>query len=703
MDKYLLNNLDCVNCATKLEKAIQETNGAGSASIDFMTKKLYLDADDLADVKETINKIQPDVKLLPLEESELDDLTRSKWKEIGSLLFAVAFYILGLIFYRYLSSTALGIGEYLVFGMSYGISGWSVIHKAFKNITRGQIFDENFLMTVATIGAIIIGEIPEAAGVMIFYMVGEFLQERSLRRSRQSVKALMKTRPNQATIIRNGKMKIVNPKMVEVGQEFIVKPGEKVPLDGKILLGESTIDTSPLTGESKPKVVKPGDSVFAGSINKEGLLTIVAERPFSDSSFSRIVEITENAISRKAQTERFITRFARIYSPIVVICALGVAIVQPLFFGASLDEWIYRALVVLVISCPCALVISIPLGYFGGIGGASRRGILVKGSNYLDILASVKTLVFDKTGTLTRGVFTVTDIRPYNGFNKDELLSLAAQAEAGSNHPIAQSIRNANSERLNIHITPTEEIAGHGLKAIVNGKYVVIGNDILLHKEDILHDQEICDVIGTTVHIAVDGTYAGYIQISDELKPDAVKTIRRLRENGIRKLVMLTGDKLEIAQKIAQQLRLDEYEAELLPEGKTSFLESIINKGDQNGKVGFVGDGINDAPALARADVGIAMGALGSEAAMEAADVVIMSDSPGKIIEAIQIARKTRSVVWQNIGFALIVKTAFILLGITGNATMWQAVFGDMGVALIAILNASRILGYRPDGVESKV
>lgn len=703
MEKIILRNLDCVHCAKMLEEAIQETPGVENASIDFVRKRLHVDAKDFDLVKETISRIQPGVKIENIEEDDDKDEFENRWKEITPLIIASLFYFLGLVFLNYLSSTTYRLGEYLVFGIAYLISGWRVVYSAFKNVARGQVFDENFLMTVATIGAVAIGEIPEAAGVMIFYMIGEYIQERSVGRSRQSLESLLKTRPEQATIIRDGKTEIVHPDKVAIGDKFIVKPGERIPIDGKILHGDSILDLSPLTGESKPEYVKTGDSIYAGAINRYGLLKVEAERQFSDSSISRIVELTENAITRKTQTEKFITRFAKIYSPLVVFGALALAVFPPLFLGGNLQEWIYRALVVLVISCPCALVISIPLGYFGGIGGASRRGILVKGSNFLDVLASLKTVVFDKTGTLTKGEFKVTDVITHNGYCREEVVDIASKAAAGSNHPIAQSITKAKTGGVDLLNTITKEIVGKGIKANVDGKIVVLGNDALLHKENINHDEGVCEVIGTSVHVAIDGNYAGYIKISDELKPDSMLAIQKLRETGVTKIWMLTGDKWETANKVAEELEIDGFMAGLLPEEKTSALETILQKDGKIGKVGFVGDGINDAPALARADVGIAMGALGSAAAIEAADVVIMTDSPVRIVDAVQIGRKTRTVVWQNIILALLIKIVFIILGITGNATMWQAVFGDMGVALIAILNASRIYIFNSNAAESKV
>jgi Cd2+/Zn2+-exporting ATPase len=473
---------------------------------------------------------------------------------------------------------------------------------------------------------------------------------------------------------------------------IVVRPGEKVPLDGDILEGKSLVDTSALTGESVPRTVTPGETVLAGMINQSGLLTVRVTKPFGESSIARILELVENASSKKADTEKFITRFARYYTPVVVFLSLAVAILPPLFIeGATQAQWVYRALVLLVISCPCGLVISIPLGYFGGVGGAAKRGILVKGSTYLDTLAQVKTVVFDKTGTLTQGNFRVTDVVTHNGLKKHQLLELAVQVESQSNHPVAQSIRQAYGQTVDTSgVQDYEEIAGHGIRATVNGRVVLAGNDRLLHREAIPHD--VCVVDGTVAHLAVDGEYSGRIIIADELKEDAVEAIRALHAQGIA-TAMLTGDSQSVADSIAKKLGLDEYRAELLPEDKVEALEAFLHQAKQvKGKVAFVGDGINDAPVIARADVGIAMGGLGSDAAIETADVVIMTDAPSKVAEAVQIAHKTRRIVWQNISLAMAVKALFIALGAIGLATLWEAVFADVGVALLAILNAGRII-----------
>lgn len=695
MQKFTLINLDCANCAAKIEDAVKKTDGVQFASVDFATATLFLDANNFGLVQQVVKNVEPRVEI-QLKEAGSSSVDKfNVRRKLIPILVAVTLFFGGLIFSQLLKSTPLGFGYYLVFGIGYLISGWDVLSSAARNISRGQVFDEQFLMSVATIGAIAIGEFPEAVGVMLFYQVGDFVQELSVHRSRRSIQSLLEIRPDSARLIEDGKHQEISPANVKVGDVILVKPGEKIPLDGEIIRGNSFIDTSPLTGESIPRKAGQGDPVLAGSINKEGSLTLKVTRPFGESSISRILELVESAVSRKAVTEKFITRFARVYSPIIVLIALGVAIVPPVFLEANFLEWIYRALVVLVISCPCALVISIPLGYFGGVGGASRRGILVKGSNFLDVLAATKTVIFDKTGTLTKGEFNVVKILPRNGYTNDDLIQLAAQAEAGSEHPIAQSIRRAFGNLDTQQVQDYREIAGHGVQTILDGQVLMAGNDLLLHNENIPHDLSLCDVAGSVVHVVVDGTHAGCLVISDELKDDAVGAIHSLRSTGIDRILMLTGDNQVTASNVADTLKLDEFRAELLPEEKVSSVEEILSNVQNGGKVAFVGDGINDAPALARADVGIAMGALGSDAAIETADVVVMTDSPLKVAEAINIGRKTRRIVWQNIIFAFLIKLIFVGLGIAGEATMWQAVFGDMGVALIAVFNATRALNYR--------
>ncbi|MEO0516268.1 MAG: heavy metal translocating P-type ATPase [Cyanobacteria bacterium P01_A01_bin.116] len=607
-----------------------------------------------------------------------------------------ALFLVGLIFNQPLHDTPFAIAEYAVLIPAYLISGWSVLTTAGRNILRGRIFDENFLMTIATLGAIAIHEVPEAVAVMLFFQVGELFQDYSVGRSRRSIKALLEVRPDTANLKVDGTIREVSPESVKVGDVILVRPGEKVPLDSEVLDGKSQLDTSALTGESVPRGVAPGETVLSGMINQSSVLTVRVIKPFNESSISRILELVENASSQKADTEKFITRFARYYTPVVVFLSLVVAILPPLLIsGATHSEWVYRALVLLVISCPCGLVISIPLGYFGGIGGAAKCGILVKGSTFLDALTQVDTVVFDKTGTLTKGNFRVTQIVPANGRSQHELLSLAAQVESQSNHPVAQSILQAYDQPINHSaISNYEEIAAHGIRAQVEGRTVLAGNDRLLHRESIPH--EVCRVDGTVAHLAVEGEYAGHIIIADELKQDAVRAIESLHSQGIT-TAMLTGDSQSVADRVAKQLGLDEYRAELLPEDKVSALEAFINQAKKNNKkVVFVGDGINDSPVIARADVGMAMGGLGSDAAIETADVVIMTDAPSKVAEAISLARRTLRIVWQNIILAMAVKAVFVALGAIGLATLWEAVFADVGVALLAIFNAGRILRVKP-------
>ncbi|WP_346290438.1 heavy metal translocating P-type ATPase [Sphaerothrix gracilis] len=605
---------------------------------------------------------------------------------------ALVLFLVGLIFHQPLHDTPFALAEYAVLIPAYLISGWSVLTTAGKNILRGRLFDENFLMTIATLGAIAIHELPEAVGVMLFFQVGELFQDLAVGRSRRSIKSLLAVRPEMAHLKLGEETKSVDPETVAIGSTIVVKPGERVPLDGEVLAGRSQVDTSALTGESVPRQVKPGSQVLAGMINQSGLLTLRVTKRLADSSIVRILDLVENASSQKAATEKFITRFARYYTPVVVFLSLAVAILPPLLLpGATAATWTYRALVLLVISCPCGLVISIPLGYFGGVGGAARRGILVKGATFLDALTQVQTVVFDKTGTLTQGNFKVTELVTDNGFSQAQLLELAAIAEVHSNHPVAQSIRAAYGQSIDsAAVQNYREISGQGIQAQVGDRQVLVGSDRLLHQENIPHS--VCVVAGTVAHLAVDGEYAGRVIIADELKPDAPEAVQALQAQGLQ-TAMLTGDSQSVADRIASQLGLDNYQAELLPEGKVEALEKILQQAQQTGgKVAFVGDGINDAPVIARADVGIAMGGLGSDAAIETADVVIMTDAPSKVAEAIQLAGKTRRIVWQNIALALGVKAIFITLGAVGLASLWAAVFADVGVALLAILNAGRVL-----------
>lgn len=693
MKKYKLNNLDCASCASKIENSLSKLEEVKFVAVNFANSTMTIDTDNLDKVKAQIKKLEPEVVVEDLNAENTtisqSELVENKETIIKAVL-GICLLIIGMVFENQIHNTPYHIGEYLVFGIGYLIVGWEVISSAFKNIIRGQFFDEKFLMTIATLGAFAIDEMPEAVAVMLFYVVGELFQDIAVNRSRKSIKALLEIKPEFANLIIDGNSTKVSPESIQVGDTIIVKPGEKIPLDGEVIDGDSFVDTSTLTGESVPRKMKKNDLVLSGTINQTGVLTIKVTKLFSESSVSKILELVENASSKKAETEKFITTFAKYYTPVVVISALLLAILPPLLFsGQTFSEWIYRALVVLVISCPCALVIGIPLGYFGGIGSASRKGILVKGSNFLDALTQVTTVVFDKTGTLTKGEFKVSEVVTSNGFSKEEILEYAAYAETNSNHPVAKSISEAFAKDIEIQrIKKVEEISGHGIKAVVDEKTVLAGNDKLLHKENI--DHPVCNVDGTVVHIAIDTVYAGYIIISDTLKADAMEAIEALRAKNIQ-TVMLTGDNQFAAAAFAKKLNIDKYFFELLPQDKVKHIENLMQE-SKGGKVAFVGDGINDAPVIARADIGIAMGALGSDAAIETADVVLMTDSPSKVATAIDVAKTTRTIVWQNIYFAMGVKLIFIILGVFGVATMWEAVFGDMGVALIAVFNAIRIL-----------
>lgn len=693
MKKYKLKNLDCASCAAKVEEGVGKLEEVKFVSVNFATASMTIDTDDLEKVKSTIKEIEPEVEVEDSDKRETivstSELVENKWtiiKAVSGLLLLIA----GMVFEEEIHNTPFHVAEFLVFGTGYLIVGWKVISSAVKNIVRGQFFDEQFLMAIATLGAFAIDQMPEAVAVMLFYVVGELFQDIAVNRSRKSIKSLLEIKPEYANLFVGGESTRVSPESIQVGDTIIVKAGEKIPLDGEVIDGSSFVDTSALTGESVPRKVKDKDTVLSGMINQTGVLTITVTKIFSESSVSKILELVENASSKKAETEKFITTFAKYYTPIVVIGALLLAILPPLLFsGQTFGDWIYRALVVLVISCPCALVISIPLGYFGGIGSASRKGILVKGSNFLDALTQVKTVVFDKTGTLTKGEFIVSEVVTSNGFTKEEILEYAAYAETNSNHPVAKSISDAfGKDTDSKRIKQVDEISGHGIKAVIDGKTVLAGNDKLLHKENIEHP--VCNVEGTVVHVAIDKVYMGYIIISDTLKDDAIEAIEKLKAKNIQ-TVMLTGDNQFAAAAFAKKLGIDKYFYELLPEDKVKHIETLMEE-SKGGKVAFVGDGINDAPVIARADVGMAMGALGSDAAIETADVVLMTDSPSKVIDAIDVAQTTRNIVWQNIFFAMGVKLFFIVLGIFGIATMWEAVFGDMGVALIAVFNAIRIL-----------
>ncbi len=590
--------------------------------------------------------------------------------------------------------------EFVLFLIPYLIAGYDVLLKAARNIGNGQVFDENFLMTIATVGAFALVLFPdsqphmaEGAAVMLFYQVGELFQGYAVGKSRQSIADMMDIAPDFANIMRDGKLVQVDPYEIGVGDEIVVKPGERVPLDGIIVEGSTQLDTAALTGESVPRHVEEGAEVISGCVNMTGKITVKVSKPFEQSTVSRILELVESASEKKAQTENFITRFARYYTPIVTIGALVLAVLPPLLFAQSWSDWIERGLTFLVVSCPCALVISVPLSFFGGIGGASRLGILVKGGNYLEALAHTETVVFDKTGTLTNGSFNVVAVHPDAAaeVDPDLILSIAAHAEAYSDHPIAVSVKEAFTGEIDqSRIADVREEGGHGVRAVVDQRVVLVGNDKLMREEGIVYHD--CELTGTILHVSIDGEYAGHIIIADVVKDDAVECIERLHAAGVGKTVMLTGDRAEVAKAVAEKLGLDEYHGQLLPEDKVNQVERLLGETSEKGKLAFVGDGINDAPVLTRADIGIAMGAMGSDAAIEAADIVLMDDKPSKIASAIGIARKTMRIVWQNIVFALGVKFAVLVLAAIGLATMWLAVFADVGVAILAILNAMRCM-----------
>jgi Cd2+/Zn2+-exporting ATPase len=701
MKRFSIKNLDCASCAAKIENGLKRVEGVDDAVIDFASLTLHVRAKDIARIVEEVRKIEPEVEIVAKSEKTSTHDPAEEFggiklkKELTILIAATALFILQLFFEGWLHREHLLALEIAVVISAYLMAGWNVLLGAFKTIRKGTLFDENVLMVIATVGALAIHAYSEAVGVMIFFKVGELLQTLAVSRSRRSIRALLAAQPDKAVLKTSDGYREVRPESVGVGDQILIKPGEKIPLDGKILTGNSQLDSSALTGEFVPVSAKPGDSVLAGQINKSGALTVRVSRPFNESSIAKIMDLVENATARKAKTEKFITTFARYYTPAVVLIAACIAFIPPLATGASFQTWIYRALVLLVISCPCALVISIPLGYFGGIGKASRRGILVKGSNFIDALAAVKAVVFDKTGTLTRGVFKVKEVFNLNGFSKDQLLEFAAAAELHSNHPIAISINDAFGKiggKLKVSmVSDHTEISGQGVEARYGDHAIMVGNDSLLHLQSIDHPK--CEFDDTVAHLAVDGNYAGYITIGDEIKPDADNALKALKKQGIEHIAMLTGDNRCAAEAVVTRLPIDSFYADLLPEDKVSIFEKLKVQNRNKGKIAFVGDGINDAPVLARADVGVAMGALGSDAAVETADVVLMNDSPMKMAEAVSIAKQTRRIIWQNIILAFAVKGIFILFGAMGLATIWEAVFADMGTALIAVANSTRIIG----------
>lgn len=698
--ELVLNGLNCAHCAEVICEKVDKLTEVESANLNFINKVLTVNLVSTSNSKETMDKvidiinstepgldIQYKDKKASTNKKEKDTLENDK-KDLIKLVIGVLVYIFGI--YEIATGSESSFST-VVFVVAYLIVGSDVLLKAIKNIGKGQIFDENFLMSIATVGALAIGESAEAVGVMVFYKLGEFLQAKAVGKSRKSIASLMEIRPDYANLKIGSEIKEVSPYDVEVGDLIVVKPGEKIPLDGVIVDGFSMVDTSPLTGESLLREVGKGEEVLSGFINKNAVLTISVQKEFEESTVSKILDLVENASAKKSKTENFITRFSKYYTPIVVISALLIAIVPPVIIpGATFDDWFYRGLIFLVVSCPCALVLSIPLSFFSGIGYASKQGILIKGSSYLEALRNVDTVVFDKTGTLTKGVFDVTYIRPV-GITEEELLKYAAIAEINSNHPIAKSIvkhykENVDLDKLNNY----EEIAAHGIKVDYEGQHILAGNEKLMLSENILFSK--AKEVGTVVYVAIDKRYRGYIVISDTVKDDSKACIEGLKSIGIKETVMLTGDNQAVANDIAGKLGLDKVYSDLLPTDKVNKLEELYNEKSENEKIAFVGDGINDAPVLARADVGIAMGGLGSDAAIEAADVVLMTDEPSNIVKAIGIAKRTNKIVWQNIVFALGVKVIVLILGAGGVATMWEAIFADVGVALVAVLNAMRVM-----------
>ncbi|MGN0150326.1 MAG: heavy metal translocating P-type ATPase [Clostridia bacterium] len=689
---FLLKGLSCPNCAAKIEKEVGEIPEVNVSAVNLVNQSLAIELDEeySGDIYKEIVRIvrshEPDVEVCGKDE-DLAKKTEKKNFTAVKIAIGAAVYIAEIII-SHIFSLPLYI-ELGILLVSYIILGGNVVLQAVKNILKGRIFDENFLMTISTIGAFFIGSYTEAVAVMLFYQIGEYFQDMAVSRSRRSIAALMDIRPDCAAVKRGEAVKVVAPEDVAVGELIIVKPGERIPLDGVVVEGEAMANTAALTGESVPRHLRKGDEALSGFINQNGVLTIRVTKTAGESTVAKIIDLVENAAARKAPTENFITTFSRYYTPVVVILAAILAVIPPLVSGGAWADWIRRGLVFLVISCPCALVISIPLSFFGGIGAASRKGVLIKGSNYLDALNKVDTVVFDKTGTLTKGVFNVTEIINANGYSKSDVLEYAAKAESFSNHPIAKSILRMYGKNIDkTTVNKYEELSGRGVRIIGDGSSIIAGSEKAMKEFGI--DFKPVEVPGTKVYVAVDGSFAGCIVISDEIKEDSEKAVSELRRLGISMTVMLTGDDMKTAEAVAEKTGIDEYYAELLPDQKAERLEEL--KKGKRGKIAFVGDGINDAPVLALADVGIAMGALGSDAAIEAADIVLMTDEPARITEAVKISKFTKRIVLQNIIFALSVKGIFLILGAFGVAGMWEAVFGDVGVMVIAVLNAMRIL-----------
>ena len=689
-----LEGLNCASCAAKIEELANDIDGVDNASLDFVNKKLKVNVEEdnkseniTNEIKTIVNTLEPHVQVI---EKNKEDHSHSHSHDHGDIKKSdiIKLIIGGILFIIPYLFKLEGTPRFLTYLLAYVVVGLEIIIIAIRNVFRGQPFDEYFLMTVATIGAFLIGEYPEGVAVMLFYQLGEFFQGLAVNHSRKSISSLLDIRPDYANLEINGEIQIVEPEKVHVGDYIIIKPGEKVPLVGIILEGKSSMDTSNITGESVPRTVNIGDTVLSGFVNREGLLKVEVVKEFGESTVSKILDLVENASSKKAPTENFITKFARYYTPVVVYTALAIGLIPPLLMGYDIRDWAYRAFVFLVISCPCALVISIPLGFFGGIGGASKSGILIKGGNYLEGLNDIDTLVFDKTGSITKGSFNVVNIEGYEGVSKDEILELAAYGESYSNHPIGISIVEAYGKEIDkSKIENYREISGKGIEAEIHGEKVLIGNRKLFKENniDILEK----DSIGTVVYIGKNNTHIGTIEISDELKDNVIDHIKAIKSQNIN-TIMLSGDNELTAKKVGELVGMDKVYGDLLPQDKVNIFEKILE--ENPGKVAFVGDGVNDAPVLARADIGIAMGGLGSDAAIEASDIVIMTDEIGKINTGLKIAKNTKKIVTQNIVLALSIKLIVLILGAFGKATMWEAVFADVGVSIIAILNSIRAL-----------
>lgn len=684
-----LEGLNCANCARKIEEKVGKMEGVKESNLNFTTTTLNVKLERkvkeehaINEIKKIVEALEPHVKV-EKKVSGKTNVQKAKFEVKPTLIIGTILYLIAVI------GDFKGALALILFVASYLLIGGKVVLTAIKNIARGQLFDENFLMTVATIGAFSISEYPEAVAVMLFYEIGETIQGYAVNKSRSSISSLMDIRADYANIIIDGKEKKVSPETVKVEDIILVKPGEKIPLDGIVVEGESFVDTSALTGESVPRKIAVNDEILSGGINTNGVLKVKVTKKFGESTVSRILEMVENAANKKANTEKFITKFAKVYTPIVVALAILIAVVPSIFIKDALfSTWLYRALVFLVVSCPCALVVSVPLGFFAGIGGASKKGVLVKGSNYLELLKDLETVVFDKTGTLTEGVFTVTEINT-NNIQKEKLIEIAAMAESFSNHPIAISIIKEYGKEIDKEVIEEyEEIAGHGIKAVINNEEILIGNAKLMNQFNISYNE--VDSIGTVVYCAINGEFKGSIVISDKIKENAAEALINLKAAGVKKTVMLTGDNKKTAEKVGEKVNIDEVHSELLPLGKVKEVEKLLKASNKNGRLAFVGDGVNDAPVLARADIGIAMGGIGSDAAIEAADVVLMKDDINALVDAINVSKKTNKILWQNIIFALGVKVIVMVLGTFGIANMWTAVFADVGVTIIAIINSTR-------------